>query len=58
MAVLGGTQSLFYYEKVVLLRLKQKCFINLSDTMTSKHAISLTTSEILTTDNIPATAVS
>ena len=41
MAVLEGTQSLFYYEKVVLLRLKQKCFINLSDTMTTYPAISL-----------------
>ena len=52
MAVLEGTQSLFYYEKVVLLRLKQKCFINLSDTMTPYSAISLIDYAILTVLNI------
>ena len=52
MAVLEGTQSLFYYEKVVLLRLKQKCFINLSDTVTNKTSKGLNEPNYLTVVNV------
>ena len=52
MAVLSGTQVIVLLRKSqVLLRLKQMCFINLSDTMTNQVPQSLNDLNHLTSDN-------